>query len=243
MLSRLSEFRVEGLFGLYDHRIALNLEDRITIIIGPNGRGKTVCLKIIEALFRNRYGYIADIPFRLASFYFTGGEVVTLHRADEEASRTLNFSLQRPEKELIHWTPAIVDARLAHELRRYIPPQWDQIGPDLWMDETDGEELTFLELARRHPVPPKIAAALEQTTPDEFRALVGAVDCHLIETQRLLVLQAGENGAGEDFAEFNPRRRRRDTRLAIQQKAQKLKAILKDTLTAYANLSQSLDST
>jgi predicted ATP-binding protein involved in virulence len=57
MLSRLSEFRVEGLFGLYDHRIALNLEDRITIIIGPNGRGKTVCLKIIEALFRNRYAY------------------------------------------------------------------------------------------------------------------------------------------------------------------------------------------
>ena len=71
MLSRLSEFRVEGLFGLYDHRIALNLEDRITIIIGPNGRGKTVCLKIIEALFRNRYAYIADIPFRLASFHFS----------------------------------------------------------------------------------------------------------------------------------------------------------------------------
>jgi energy-coupling factor transporter ATP-binding protein EcfA2 len=243
MLSRLSEFRVEALFGLYDHRIALNLEDRITIIIGPNGRGKTVCLKMIEALFRNRYGYIADIPFRLAAFYFTGGEVVTLHHADEAEFRTVNFSLQRPEKELVHWTPAIVDPRLAREMRRYIPRQWEQMGPDLWMDETDGEELTFLELARRYPVPPKITAALEQTTPDEFRALIGAIDCHLIETQRLLVLQAGQDDAAEEFIEYSPRRRRRDTRLVIQQKAQKLKAILKDTLTTYANLSQSLDST
>jgi predicted ATP-dependent endonuclease of OLD family len=58
-----------------------------------------------------------------------------------------------------------------------------------------------------------------------------------------LVLQPGGNDPSDDFEEYNPRRRARDTRLAIQQKAQKLKAILKDTLTAYANLSQSLDST
>jgi predicted ATP-binding protein involved in virulence len=45
MTSRLTEFHVEGLFGLYSHKIQLNLKERITIIIGPNGRGKTVCLK------------------------------------------------------------------------------------------------------------------------------------------------------------------------------------------------------
>lgn len=241
MISRLSEFKVEGLFDLYDHRIVLNLKDRITIIIGPNGRGKTVCLKIIEALFRNRHAYIAGIPFRLAAFYFTGGEVVTLHRGQDD--RTLNYSLQRPGMDLIHWTPAIIDSRLAREVRRYVPPQWEQIGPDLWMDETDGEELTFLELAARFPLPPKIASALEQSAPDEFRELVGGLDCHLIETQRLLVLQAGETDVPDGFVGFSARRRRRDTGLAIQQKAEKLKAILKDTLTTYANLSQTLDST
>jgi predicted ATPase len=243
MLSRLSDFRVEGLFGLYDHRIALNLDDRITIIIGPNGRGKTVCLKIIEALFRDRYGYIADIPFSVATFNFTGGEVVTLVRTVDADSRSLNFALHRPNKESIYWAPAMVDARLAREIRRHIPRQWEQVGTDLWVDETDGEELTFRELARRYPIPTKLAAALEQTTPDEFRALIGAIDCHLIETQRLLVLQAGGGDSSDEFNEYNPRRRARDARLAIQQKAQKLKAIFKDTVTTYANLSQSLDST
>ena len=227
---------MKRLFGLYDHRIKLNLDDRITIIIGPNGRGKTVCLKIVEAFFRNRYRYIADIPFRLATFYFTGGEIVVLHRRDD----AMEFSMKAPDRELLTWSPGIVDERLTREVRRYIPPQWRQIGPDVWEDQTDGEELTFLELTGRYPVPPKLAAALEGSAPDDFRALIGGVDCHLIETQRLLVLSAGED---DDFPAYVERRRRRDTRLAIQQKAETLKTILKDTLTKYANLSQSLDST
>jgi hypothetical protein len=243
MISRLFQFRVEGLFGLYDHEISLNLDERITIIIGPNGRGKTVCLKMIEALFRERYGYIADIPFRSATFSFTGGEIITLIRVDDADSRSLSFSLHRPNEDALVWAPAMVDARLAREIRRHIPRQWEQVGADLWTDETDGEELTFKELARRYPIPPKLAAALEQATPDEFRTLVSAVDCHLIETQRLLVLQAGGFEASDEFGEYHARRRARDARLAIQQKAQKLKTILKDTLTTYANLSQSLDST
>jgi len=239
MLSRLAEFRVEGLFGLYDHRIKLNLEDRITIVIGPNGRGKTVCLKIVEAFFRNRYRYIAGIPFRLAAFYFTGGETVTLHQREDG----MEFAIKAPGRKLITWSPSVIDERLAREVRRYVPNQWRQISPDVWEDQTDGEELTLLELIVRYPVPAKVAAALEERAPAEFRNLVGAIDCHLIETQRLLVLPPGEEGDGTYFVGYPDQRRRRDARLAIKQKASTLKAILKDTLTKYANLSQSLDST
>ena len=55
MTSRLAEFEIRGLFGLYSHRIRINLAERITIIIGPNGRGKTVCLKFIEAFFKKKF--------------------------------------------------------------------------------------------------------------------------------------------------------------------------------------------
>ncbi|MGY8634287.1 AAA family ATPase [Bradyrhizobium sp. 14AA] len=65
----------------------------------------------------------------------------------------------------------------------------------------------------------------------------------MIETQRLLVLPAGGAEAAADFDEYPIRRRQRDARLAIQQKAQKLRAIFKDTFSTYAKLSQSLDST
>jgi len=78
MPSRLAEFQITDLFGLYTHRVALNLSERITIIIGPNGRGKTVCLKFIEALFKRNLRYFSDIPFSSAFFLFTNGEKITL---------------------------------------------------------------------------------------------------------------------------------------------------------------------
>jgi len=58
MVARLKEFRINHLFGLYSHIIPINLDERITIIIGPNGRGKTICLKFIEALFRKRFFFL-----------------------------------------------------------------------------------------------------------------------------------------------------------------------------------------
>ncbi|MCK1386879.1 AAA family ATPase [Bradyrhizobium sp. 21] len=241
MPSRLMEFSIEGLFGLYDHQISLNLKDRITIIIGPNGRGKTVCLKFIEALFRNRLTYFSDILFRTASFTFTGGEVIGIHRLEKSGGGALSFSLRIRGQDEVTWTPPILDPRAAREMRRYIPPSWEQMGPDLWIDETDGEELTLRDLAARYNLPPKLLASFNYEIPNEFKRLVGDLDCHLIETQRLLVLQPGSDG--NEFGEYPPRRRARDTGLAIQQKAQTLRTILKDTLTKYANLSQSLDRT
>lgn len=60
---RVTEISVKGLFGVFDHIIPLNLEDRITIIHGPNGVGKTVVLKMIHALFNGRYELLQNFPF------------------------------------------------------------------------------------------------------------------------------------------------------------------------------------
>ncbi len=251
MKTRLEEFKIDGLFGLYSHRIALNRTDRITIIIGPNGRGKTVCLKFIEALFRKRYTYFAGIPFRTAEFTFTGGKKISLKRSKEPdkgaaegaSTRSIDFTLSAPGKKTITWAPTTVDIRSTRELRRYIPSEWVQVSPDLWVDQNDGEEITFAELLERFHVPSKLNSILRLDLPEDLAQLVNTIDCHLIETQRLLVLPSGT--VEEEEVEFGPygppRRRFRGSRLAIQQKAQKLKTILKDTLSTYANLSQSLD--
>jgi hypothetical protein len=123
-----------------------------------------------------------------------------------------------------------------------VPPQWHQVAFDLWIDQTDGEELTLSELQSRYSLPTKLVAMLQQDVPEEFSTLINGIDCHLIETQRLLVLPASTEMEDDSRWQFvQPRRRIRGSRLAIQQKAEKLKAILKDTLTTYANLSRSLD--
>ncbi len=247
MTSRLTQFDIDGLFGLYSHRIPINLDPRITIIIGPNGRGKTVCLKFIEALFRKKFAYFREIPFQVARFRFSNGDVieVTVKRdatPDERSNATVELALTRPKGIRLTCTPTRLDDKLKKELRKYIPSHWRQIDFDIWQDQSDGEEVDLASLLQRYRMPSRLQTALKQILPDEFENLIAPVDCHLIETQRLLVLQSEPM----DVDPWLVRRRqavRTSSNLAIQEKANKLQAILKDKLTESANLSQSLDRT
>src|ERR1700730_16130796 len=132
MKSRLAEFKIESLFGLYSHRIALNMDERITIVIGPNGRGKTVCLKFIEALFRKQLAYFLEIPFLRADFTFTGGENISIKTVGETSkeaakntfSRSIRFTFEAPGQPPIEWAPETPD-----DVRKYLPPRWRQVGP------------------------------------------------------------------------------------------------------------------
>lgn len=244
MVARLAEFTIVGLFGLYDHRIAFNLDERITIIIGPNGRGKTVCLKFIEAFFGKRFSFFAEIPFRSAEFIFTSGSRISVERSDEEGNpaldaKSVSLKLSGPGIDTLSWTPRVLDPRARRELRRFVPDHWEQISPTTWMDNTDGEELNMEELGERFHLPQRLVTLLRQDVPEDFSELLGNIDCHLIETQRLLVLSSPSDGSIE--FDYGARRRRPPSELAIQQKAQKLRTILKDTFERYASLSNNLD--
>src|SRR5262249_14533918 len=81
---------------------------------------------------------------------------------------------------------------------------------------------------------------VHQPFPEALATFLNQIDCHLIETQRLLVLSESDEEE-EVYYPSGARRRARESRIAIEQKAQKLIAILRDTLTRYASLSQSLD--
>ncbi len=60
---RIKQISVSGLFGIFDHVIPLNMNERITIIHGPNGFGKTVMLRILNGFFNSRYSELQTIPF------------------------------------------------------------------------------------------------------------------------------------------------------------------------------------
>ncbi|EPH1274862.1 AAA family ATPase, partial [Acinetobacter baumannii] len=56
----LTKLYIHNLFGHFNHKINFN-EENITIITAPNGYGKTVCLKIIDAIFNKRFTYISNL--------------------------------------------------------------------------------------------------------------------------------------------------------------------------------------
>jgi len=44
-MKRIKQIAVKGLFGVFDHVIPLNMAERVTLVLGPNGVGKTIVLQ------------------------------------------------------------------------------------------------------------------------------------------------------------------------------------------------------
>ncbi len=60
---RIKKIEVKDLFGTFNHTIPLNLSEHATIMIGPNGFGKTTILKMLYGLFNGRFSIFFKIPF------------------------------------------------------------------------------------------------------------------------------------------------------------------------------------
>ena len=60
---RIRQIEVFGLFGMFDHTIPLDPNNRITIIHGPNGYGKTTILRLVDSLFNDKRVYLRNTPF------------------------------------------------------------------------------------------------------------------------------------------------------------------------------------
>ncbi len=67
---RITQISVTKLFGIFDHVIPLNLDERITIIHGINGVGKTSILKLINGIFNAQYSELLKIPFEELTLKF-----------------------------------------------------------------------------------------------------------------------------------------------------------------------------
>jgi len=84
---RISKISVTKLFGIFDHPVSLNLEDRITIIHGPNGFGKTALIRLINGFFNSQYSEIISIPFSEIQLDFDNGTYLRITKHIGENSQ------------------------------------------------------------------------------------------------------------------------------------------------------------
>lgn len=62
-LLRVKSIEVKGLFGRLHHKVNLNLDERVTILHGPNGVGKSALLRMVNALLHGELGHFQYVPF------------------------------------------------------------------------------------------------------------------------------------------------------------------------------------
>jgi len=87
---RITQFIIKKLFNMFDHVINFNIEDRITIIYGVNGIGKTTILKIINDTFNNRFLELRKIPFDTIEYKFDDDCKLVITKKINKKSEQLN---------------------------------------------------------------------------------------------------------------------------------------------------------
>jgi predicted ATPase len=250
-LLRVNNIQVEGLFELFNHRVDLNTNERVTILHGPNGVGKTMILRMVNALLDARFALFQRVSFHRFALELTDSRTVeiTLGPAKlprkslkapsgwrKKPLRSLHLTLFRGGKQIDrHDISADQDvAVMADAIASRIP--WvHRYDEDVWLDEREGTVLLLPEevVARyAHEVPSTIGLPRRSADPDWLKEVREKVKVHFIAAQRLIRV------APEDGRHYRTGPRTLSTVLDY---ARDLKSRINDTMARYGQQSQTLD--
>ena len=242
-LLRLQRVEVEGLFGIYDHRIDLKLNDHVTLLHGQNGVGKTTLLRMINALLRGDIAYFSRVPFTRFLLTFQDGaslELIPDNTITENDTAILWLTTEDGKKETDK-VELRSDAEFLATRTGFLEPHGDI--KNAWIDVRDGEVLTEMEVISRYGGRARREFSQREKISwfDEF---LQNANVHLIEAQRLMRTPFGATLDGG----FDPGYRRRGHRYpaltsSVVECSRELKNRLDLRMADYGRQAQTLDQT
>ena len=156
---RVTRINVTGLFGIFDHEIPLDSAERVTIIHGPSGFGKTVVLRMIAALGRGPKTIFEHTPFTEFRVTFEDGTERIIRRQTppktERGGSPVNLAfLIRDRSGAVTQLPAPELPTLPHSLLREIdqsvPSPYRLREPGYWVDNR-GRQFSLSEILEKFP--------------------------------------------------------------------------------------------
>jgi len=231
---RLKEIRTHKLFGIFDHAIPLNMDDRITIIHGPNGYGKTAVLRLIAGVFTPQYGVLRELPFDRLELCMYNGSVLTV-TADgfkDDANRdhiVFDFPPNEPF-DLSRQHKSSIRTINKGDLETFIPGL-ERVGVNEWFSLQTGETMDFEGVLDRFTdeLPFRTRKKLEY--PIWLTELQESLDVHFIRANRLELNRAHRTSKSRQSEWIS----------VVARFADELAGLIRSTLATYAELSQSLD--
>lgn len=247
---------INKLYGVFNHSIDVK-DGTITLILGENGLGKTVILKMIKSLFENDLFEIGKFDFDLFSITFDDLSILEIIKEKKEKKVRLryeDYSLHIAHKKTSHKKVSkfsiksddIIENynndrhsiykrtqnnRIHNLLRNYIPTELDRVGPDRWLDLNTGLISSSNELLQIYSkyLPKEIVDDLNnKLVPEWFVTLTKSIQVKLVETQRLLTK------LNSDEKEY---------RSSVVQYSTELKEIIRNKTLEATNLATKLDRT
>ncbi|MEG4494379.1 AAA family ATPase [Microcoleus sp. D3_18_C4] len=189
---RINKIFVTKLFGVFNHPVSLNMEDRITIIHSPNGFGKTALLRLINGFFNSRYSEIRTIPFEEFRIDFDDGSYLQITKSidtsEDKKDKDLTFYFSKPGAEAEIFLPnLLIDSLAETNVSLDITEERLQSSGGIETQTKNSESIAFQNLAKaltdltKHLISRKV-----NKEPKWLSELKSSIDIRFIETQRLL---------------------------------------------------------
>ena len=245
----IKEIEIQSLFGYFDHKIPLKEDDRITIIHGPNGVGKTTILRLVSDLFNRQFLSLFVTLFdRIVIRFNPKGSLTVVRTKEAKPKESDSVKLELIYRLGQERTKHTVSSLAMQEVLREYPSRLlesmidniERVGPYEWYDEKTDRKMSLIEVVLSYgdllpsdirgsviPIPPKIESILEQT--------------HIVfvETQRLFTRHK------EEDEELVPRYRRKvpvQQRITVEQYSEDMVTQIKEYQRKSGELGASLDS-
>ncbi|NCS22250.1 MAG: AAA family ATPase [Microcystis aeruginosa G11-06] len=245
---RIKQITVKHLFGIFDHTINLNMEERITIIHGKNGFGKTSILRLVNGFFNLKYSDIRAIPFQKFTIIFDDKSFVDVVKASTSKNKKsnarpkINFNFtSSDQKEEQTFSPNLLDGRNIPLLTRMIDdviPRLDRVGAEKWIYTPTEEILDLEDIYERFGeyLPKQLQKVdVDKEYPDWLKKILDSINVRFIESQRLLDIS--------NSAKIGRTIRMPMTLYSVASYSQDLAENIQTKLAEYGQLSQTLDRT
>ena len=253
---KLSKIAVNRLFDHFDHELDFNPNERVAIMTGPNGYGKTMILRIINAVLKGHLKTLERLPFQELSMEFDQSIELCITRLPgnedgrsrhKEANLKVTYSDSLGTRDSFetatHTRGDDLPYHLINEIDDYIP-DLTQIGPLEWRRMGSRQHFDLDEVIARYAdyLPPE-HRALESTLagPDWYENIKREIPVRFIDTERLTRFPSFESSDIVSRRHYTRTHRRSSPERTVRQYSDQLAEKVRSVITEYANLSQELD--
>lgn len=240
MHMKISKVSVTNLFGIFNHEINFNNEDRITIIYGTNGLGKTVILRMIDSLFNDKLSIFFRIPFDLFRVEFSDQTYVSLEKNNSDGAKKtkISFSSSSLTNSIILSRKDPQDVDIPLRMIEDVLPELTRINPSQWKHTKTNQFFMLEDIFDQYEdvIELRIGRTLQKSSVKKH---LPSIQTHIIKADRLRTLSLVENDWLQQS--MQPRRILDSSGPAVLEYSQDLVRRVQKTLAESAEFSSSLD--